>query len=174
MLLRRLFSARGQKTDSHLAMGIAFVYKWCMESSEPRLIHLKKLGKMDLGFVTVGEYQKHIPFDIKRAFWIYGVPEHVKRGEHSHRELSQVLFALSGEVRVSLEDLSGKKMSFVLDDPSIGLFLPKLHWGGIVFKQGSVMLSLCSLAYDEAEYIRSYDEFKNIQKSISTRALAEF
>lgn len=128
---------------------------------EPQIIDLGKIGSTSLGYITIAEHQKNIPFDIKRVYWTYYTPHDVIRGGHAHRDLQQVIFAVSGTITFNTEDLEGNKQTFVLDHPSKGLYLPKLIWRDIHFTHNAVLLCLASEVYDEADYFRDYKEYIN-------------
>ncbi len=110
----------------------------------------------DLTFVEGGN---HLPFDIARVYYLYNVPVDAERGGHAHKELEQVIFALSGSFRVRTDD--GKtKSDFWLRDPRKGLHVSKLVWREMdCFSQGAVCMVLASRPYDEDDYFRDYKDF---------------
>ena len=112
----------------------------------------------DLTFVEGGN---HVPFDIRRVYFLYNVPVDSERGGHAHRELEQVVFALSGSFRMKIDD--GKtKSEYWLRDPCKGLYISRLIWREMdAFSQGAVCMVLASHRYNEADYFRDYEEFKN-------------
>lgn len=126
---------------------------------EPHLILLDKKGSKELGFISVGESHKNIPFDIKRVYWTYFTPHDVIRGGHAHKNLEQVIFAVSGIIEFNIEEADGKKSTFVLDDPSKGLYLPKSVWRDIKFSHNAVLLCLASEYYTEDDYFRNYEDY---------------
>ncbi|KIN71525.1 WxcM domain-containing protein [Sulfitobacter guttiformis KCTC 32187] len=110
----------------------------------------------DLTFVEGGN---HVPFDIRRVYYLYNVPVDSERGGHAHRELEQVVFALSGSFRIKIDD-GFSKSEFVLRNPKRGLYINRLIWREMDnFSQGAVCMVLASHRYDEADYYRDYDEF---------------
>ncbi len=127
----------------------------------PHFIYCEKIGTSNLGYISVAEAQQNIPFEIKRAYWTYYTPQDVVRGGHAHKELEQVIFAVSGTITFNTENKDGKKETFVLDHPSKGLYLPKLIWRDIHFTHNAVLLCLASGHYKEADYFRSFQEFKD-------------
>lgn len=127
----------------------------------PHIIPLSNIGTSALGYITVAEAQQNIPFEIKRVYWTYYTPQDVVRGGHAHKELEQVIFAVSGTITFNTEDQAGNKQTFVLDHPSKGLFLPKLIWRDIHFTHNAVLLCLASEHYTEEDYFRDFDKFKN-------------
>jgi dTDP-4-dehydrorhamnose 3,5-epimerase-like enzyme len=131
---------------------------------KPYLIDLKAIGSPDSGFLTVAENGKNMPFDIKRVFWSYNTPDLFIRGYHAHYKLEQILVAMSGKLIVTNEDIYGKTIEYVLESPNVGLFIPPLYWHLIQFSDNAVMMSLASMGYDECDYIREYEVFKNLPK----------
>ncbi|KMQ51585.1 hypothetical protein CHISP_1593 [Chitinispirillum alkaliphilum] len=100
-----------------------------------------------------------IPFPIKRVYYLYDVPGGASRGGHAHIECEAILIALNGSFDVVLDDGFSRK-SFHLNRAFRGLYLPTMIWRELEnFSSGSVCLVLASTFYDEAEYIRDYDEF---------------
>ena len=110
------------------------------------------------GYLSVVENGLDVPFDIKRIYYLYMVPE-VARGAHAHKELQQLLIATSGSVDITLDDGVDKK-TFHLDKPWKGLLVVPGLWRDLDnFSGGTVLMCLASEKYDAADYIRDYDEF---------------
>lgn len=110
----------------------------------------------DLTFVEGGN---HIPFQIARVYYLYNVPVDSERGGHAHRELEQIVFALSGSFRMKIDD-GTTKSEYWLRDPRKGLYISKLVWREMdAFSQGAVCMVLASHSYDEADYYRDYESF---------------
>lgn len=100
-----------------------------------------------------------IPFEVKRVFYIYGTQPEVPRGQHSHHAIKQYLIAVNGSCKVTLDD-GKEKTTYDLNKPNIGLFQDALIWGSMHdFSEDCVLLVLASGHYDDADYIRDYDEF---------------
>lgn len=111
------------------------------------------------GDLTFVEGENHVPFAIRRVYYLYNVPVDAERGGHAHRELEQVVFALSGSFRLTIDD-GHEKTEFWLRDPRRGVHISRLVWREMdAFSQGTVCMVLASLPYDEADYIRDYDAF---------------
>ena len=122
------------------------------------LIELPKITDMrgNLSFVE-GDVQ--IPFDIKRVYYLYDVPGGSDRGSHAHKNLHQFIVAMSGSFDVVLDDGKEKKR-FHLNRSYYGLYVCPMMWRDLDnFSSGSVCMVLASARYDEADYIRSYEEF---------------
>lgn len=111
------------------------------------------------GNLTVVENGKTLPFDVKRAYYLYDVPGGESRGSHAHRDLEQLMVAVSGSFTVTLND--GKcKRSFTLNRPYQGLYIKPGLWRDLDdFSSGSVCMVLASEVYQAEDYIRDYDEF---------------
>ena len=135
-----------------------------LNTLSPCLIEFKAVGSSDLGYITAVQYPKDLPFAIKRVYWTYFTPHNVERGNHAHRELHQVIIAVSGIIRFSIEGINGDKNEFVLDNPSTGLYVPPIHWRNIYFSHNAILLCIASDEYYEEDYIRTYQEFKELQK----------
>lgn len=115
----------------------------------------------DRGNLVVAEFEKEIPFTVKRVYYIYGVSGDKKRGFHSHKSLEQIYICINGSCKVKLFD--GKDEETVtLGDPSQGLYLGHNIWREIFdFDENAVLLVLASDVYRESDYIRDLTEFKN-------------
>lgn len=129
-----------------------------MGIDECKLIELPKITD-PRGNLTFLEGGGHIPFDIKRVFYLYDVPTGEDRGAHAHKELHQLLVCLSGSFDVSLDDGREKKVVH-LNRPWRGLHIPPMIWASeINFDPGSVCLVIASEYYTEADYFRDYGEY---------------
>ena len=116
----------------------------------------------DLIFIEGGN---HIPFEIRRVYYLYNVPVDAERGGHAHKELEQVVFALSGSFRIKIDD-GRQKSEHWLRDPRKGLHISRLIWREMdSFSQGAVCMVIASHRYDEADYYRSYDDFLKAVRS---------
>ena len=135
-----------------------------LNTLSPCLMEFKAIGSRDLGYITAVQYPKDLPFAIKRVYWTYFTPHNVERGNHAHRELHQVIIAVSGIIRFSTEGINGNKNEFVLDNPNTGLYLPPMHWRTIHFSHNAILLCMASDEYYEEDYIRTYQEFRELQK----------
>ena len=111
------------------------------------------------GDLTFIEGENHIPFPIRRVYYLYNVPVDVERGGHAHHDLEQVVFALSGSFRIKIDNGS-TKTEYWLNNPQKGLYINKLIWREMdSFSQGAVCMVLASRPYDESDYLREYDDF---------------
>ncbi len=111
------------------------------------------------GNLTVGEFGRDIPFEVRRYFLVHGVPSRETRGEHAHRRCHQFLVAVHGSVCVIADD-GRSSHEVLLDRPSLGLHLPPMVWGvQHRYSPDGVLLVFASDHYDPADYIRSRSEF---------------
>lgn len=111
------------------------------------------------GDLSVGEFERNVPFQPKRYFIVYDVPSTETRGEHAHKQCHQFLICVAGSVSVVVDD-GARREEVLLDRPNIGLFIPAGVWG-IQYKYSAngVLLVFASEYYDASDYIRNYDEF---------------
>ena len=118
------------------------------------------------GNLSFAEQNNHIPFEIKRTYWIYDVPGGESRGGHAHKKLKQLLIALSGSFTVTLDDGSEKK-TFLLNHPYQGLVIETGIWRTLDdFSSGAVCLVLASEVYEPEDYIYGYDEFLKYKRCL--------
>ena len=111
------------------------------------------------GNLSVGEFEREIPFVPKRYFLVYDVPTAETRGEHAHLKCHQFLIAVKGSVQVVADDGEHREQ-FVLDKPNLGIYLPPMTWGiQYKYSEDAVLLVFASHYYDSADYIREYDAF---------------
>jgi len=123
-----------------------------------RIIELPKISD-PRGNLTFIEGGNHIPFDIRRVYYTYNVPDGVYRGGHAHKALHQLIIAMSGSFDVTLDDGRNKR-KFHLNRPSQGLYVCPMMWRDLEnFSSGSVCMVLASRLYEESDYYRNYDEF---------------
>lgn len=122
-----------------------------------RIIDIRKFTD-SRGYLSVIESEEDIPFEIKRIYYLYMVPE-AARGAHAHKELQQLLVATSGSVDITLDD-GHKKKTFHLDRPWKGLLVVPGLWRDLDnFSGGTVLMCLASEHYEATDYIRDYEEF---------------
>lgn len=121
----------------------------------PRVVDIR-------GSLTVGEFDRSIPFAAKRYFMVFDVPSVETRGEHAHRVCHQFLICVRGSCAVVADD-GAHRQEFLLDRPDVGVHLPPMVWG-IQYKYSAdaVLLVYASHYYDSADYIRNYAEFRQL------------
>ena len=114
------------------------------------------------GNLTFIESYNHIPFEIKRVYYLYDVPGGETRGGHAHKNLEQCIIAASGSFDVVLDD-GFQRQKFSLNRSYYGLYVPRMIWRELEnFSSGSVCLVLASQLYEEDDYYRDYDQFIKI------------
>ncbi len=119
------------------------------------------------GHLVIIEGSQDIPFDIKRAFYIFGSDRDVIRGQHANRDTQFVLINVAGTSKVKVKDGEGNEAIFCLNRPHTGIYLPTMVWKDMYdFSEDSVLLVLASEHYNPEEYIRDYNLFvKEIEES---------
>ena len=131
-----------------------------MSLNKCKLIDLPRIHD-PRGNLTFIEGCRHIPFEIKRVYYLYDVPGGATRAGHAHKTLEQLLIAMSGSFDITMDDGFQKK-TFHLNRSYYGLYIPPMIWRDINnFSSGSVCVVLASDYYDEDDYYRNYDEFLN-------------
>jgi hypothetical protein len=142
------------RRESHVAVGGG---AW-------RMIELPKIID-PRGKLTYVEGRRHVPFPIRRAYWIYDVPGGEVRGGHAYGELEELVIAVSGSFDVALDDGRSREVA-ALNRSYYGLYVPAMTWRQLEnFSTNGVCLILASLPYSEDDYIRDYDTFVNLGRS---------
>jgi dTDP-4-dehydrorhamnose 3,5-epimerase-like enzyme len=129
-----------------------------MSLKDCKIVELPKISdpRGNLSFIEGGQ---HIPFDIKRVYYLYDVPGGSDRGSHAHKNLHQFIVAMSGSFDVVLDD-GQNKHRFHLNRSYYGLYVSPMMWRDLDnFSSGAVCMVLASEHYDVADYIRDYDQF---------------
>lgn len=123
-----------------------------------QLVDFPALGD-ERGSLVAIEAQKKVPFEIKRVYYLFGTKAGVPRGFHAHKELKQLAICVTGKCRMILDDGVSQENAW-LDSPTKGLLIDAMVWHEMYdFSADCVLLVLANAHYDEADYIRSYDEF---------------
>ena len=137
-----------------------------MEISQCRIIDLPKIAD-PRGNLTFIEGGRHVPFEIRRVYYLYDTPGGAERGGHAHKDLHQLIVAMSGSFDVVLDDGAQKKR-FHLNRSYYGLYVCPMIWRELDnFSSGSVCMVLASNLYDEADYYREYSEFLKVLGRVS-------
>ncbi|WP_242927690.1 sugar 3,4-ketoisomerase [Pontibacter vulgaris] len=127
----------------------------------PYLLHFDQIGEQDFGFIASTQQASNLPFAVKRVFWTYATPAGVIRGNHANKTTQEVLIAITGSITVTADSGQGS-IEFVLDSPSVGLYIPALCWTNLHFSEGTVAVCLASTDFEESDYIRDYQDFRSI------------
>jgi len=129
-----------------------------MSLKKVKIIQLPKILD-ERGNLTFLEQNNHIPFLIKRTYWIYDVPGGEVRGGHAFKIQHEFIIALSGSFDVVVDDGTNKQ-TFSLNRSYYGLYIPAGMWRQMQnFSTNSLAFVISSTVYNEADYIRDYDEF---------------
>jgi dTDP-4-dehydrorhamnose 3,5-epimerase-like enzyme len=129
---------------------------------EPSFIQLPK-HLDDRGNLSFIEEDSHLPFKVKRVYWIYDVPGGEVRGGHAFKETEELIVALSGSFDVVLHD-GEKELKYHLNRSYSGVIVPKMIWRKLEnFSTNSLALIIASTEYDEKDYIRDFNEFKTVK-----------
>ena len=133
-----------------------------MDVHDCRIIELPKF--LDArGNLSYAEQNNHIPFEIKRTYWIYDVPGGESRGGHAFVQTEEFIIALSGSFDVIVDDGKNTR-TFTLNRSYYGLYIPNGVWREMNnFSTNSLALEFSSTEYDPADYIRDYDEYLNVK-----------
>ncbi|MBU6158225.1 MAG: FdtA/QdtA family cupin domain-containing protein [Bacteroidetes bacterium] len=135
-----------------------------MTLNEVRLLKLPKILD-SRGNLSFFEEHNHIPFPIKRTYWIYDVPGGESRGCHAYRTLNEFIVALSGSFDLILND-GKEEMKVSLNRSYNGVLVPQLIWRQMEnFSTNSLVLIAADQVFDESEYIRDFDTFKKMKQS---------
>lgn len=132
-----------------------------MSLISPQIINLPKIIDKR-GNLSFFEGNNQIPFEIERTYWIYDVPGGEVRGSHAFKEQNEFIIALSGSFDVVLHD-GEKEEKFSLNRSYYGLLIPKMYWRRLEnFSTNSLALIVSDKHFDDKDYIRDFEEFKNI------------
>ena len=130
-----------------------------MELSRISLLSFPKISD-ERGNLTYIQYFDHIPFEIKRVYWLYDVPSGQTRGGHAFKLQNEVVIALSGSFQVYLTDGTSEE-TYLLNRPNQGLFIPKMTWRQFRnFSTNTVVLIITSDLFNEEDYINDFSIFK--------------
>ena len=125
---------------------------------DTKWINLPKISD-PRGHLTFLESGNHVPFDIKRLFYLYGIGLGEKRGAHAHKNLHQLIIATSGKFDLVVDD-GLNKLRFSLNNPYSAIYVPPMLWGDLEsFSSDAVCMVVASDVYVESDYIRDYQEY---------------
>jgi dTDP-4-dehydrorhamnose 3,5-epimerase-like enzyme len=128
-----------------------------------KLIQLQSHGD-ERGSLVSLEEEKNIPFSIKRVYYVFNTKDKVGRGFHAHKKLKQLAIVVKGSCRFLLDD-GNEKIEVLLDNPAQGLYIESFVWREMFdFSADCVLMVLADSIYDEADYVRDYEEFTKMVK----------
>ena len=126
-----------------------------------KILEFSELGD-ERGNLVVIEGNQDIPFEIKRVFYMYGTDKEMIRGSHANRKSDFVLINVAGKTKVRIDD-GFSSVEVELNKPRMGIYIPAMLWKDMYdFSEDSVLLVLSNEHYDSTEYIRDYDEYKEM------------
>jgi hypothetical protein len=135
-----------------------------LPATAPYLLKFDRIGHAGTGILVTSQQAASLPFAVQRVFWVLETPSEVERGGHANKITEEIMVALHGSVTVETENRSGRKQTFELNDPAVGLYIPAYCWLSIRFAPGTVLLCLASTDFDETDYIQEITEFRNFQQ----------
>ncbi len=139
-------------TEAKLATSLA-------SSGSLARLRILELSANPEGQISIVECDHRSPFAVRRVYWIHSLVDGDVRGHHAHRTLQQLIVAVSGTFRIEFDD-AREKREFLLDSPARALYVPPGLWRTIHCQgENAVLLVLASDHFEEADYIRDYDEF---------------
>lgn len=135
-----------------------------MMQTKPYLLDFPAHGIDETGMLSVVENGLNavLPFEIQRVFWTYNVPNGANRGYQAHLYTAELLIAIKGVMYVITETIDGEIKKFVLDRPTLGLYIPPKTWHYISYGEATFQLAMASHPYDANDYVRDYEEFKKL------------
>ena len=126
---------------------------------EPEIIKISTF-KSSQGNLSIIDKKNNIPFEVKRIFYIYDIPQNTQRGGHAHKSLKQFIWVINGQLEIITFSKNDVKKKFVLDSPNIGLYIPELTWSYQLTRSfNTIYCVAASDYYDENEYIRDWEDF---------------
>ncbi|MCM1349027.1 MAG: FdtA/QdtA family cupin domain-containing protein [Firmicutes bacterium] len=129
------------------------------------LVSLPVVTHPGRGSLSIADNAAQLPLNVKRIFYIYDIPAGVERGGHAHHSMNELIVAVTGCVDVEITDGTTEK-TITLRHPSQALFLPAGIWRSLCrFSAGCVVLSLCDTDYNEADYIRDFNEYLQLKNT---------
>lgn len=124
-----------------------------------RLFKMRHVQDDRRGHLTVGEFERELPFVPRRYFITFQIPSQQTRGEHAHRHCAQFLVCVSGQCRVAVDD-GRHRQEFCLNHPAVGILVPPMVWASEYdHSPDSALLVFASHRYEPEDYIRDYQEF---------------
>ena len=126
---------------------------------EPEIIKISTF-KSSQGNLSIIDKKNNIPFEVKRIFYIYDIPQNTQRGGHAHKSLKQFIWVINGQLEIITFSKNDMKIKFILDSPNMGLYIPELTWSYQLTRSfNTIYCVAASDYYDENEYIRDWEDF---------------
>jgi hypothetical protein len=140
-----------------------------LPAAEPYFLKFEQIGAAQTGILVTSQQAANLPFAVKRVFWVLDTPSEMKRGGHANKATEEIMVVLNGAVTVETESRSGRKQTFELNDPAVGLYIPTYCWLSIRFAPGTILLCLASTDFDETDYIQDLADFRSFQQKGSAQ-----
>ena len=128
---------------------------------KPHLITVPKVNSKS-GTLSFMETDGTLPFDVKQLYWIYNIETEASRGNHAHLNTDRVIICISGVIDVTIENIEGDRYDFQLNDPSLVLYYPRLHWITLKFHKGALAAVGASDVFKNDMTVKDFMEFKKL------------
>lgn len=128
--------------------------------SKPHLVQFQRIDAEPGKTISVAEFEKALPFKVKRVYWIQYSAENESTVQHANKTQHQVIIPVSGKVWVQLSNNAGENFNYEISNSAQGLYVPPMHWKKLTYSKDVVLLCFSSDVYDENDYIRNHDLFK--------------
>lgn len=128
---------------------------------KPHLITVPKVNSKS-GTLSFMETDGTLPFEVKQLYWIYNIEADADRGNHAHVNTDRVIVCISGVIDVAIENISGERYDFQLNDPSMVLYYPRLHWIKLKFHKGALAAVGASDVFKNDITVKDFQEFKKL------------
>lgn len=135
-----------------------------MNKNLPKIITYTSITPFEGKSIIINEKESLDFFPVKRIYWIKYQANEITYSEHAHKSLQQIIIAMDGNVDIQLTNTNDEIYNFTLGDSSKGLYIPSMYWKKIEYINPCLLLCLASEEFDENDYIRNYEDFKNFQK----------
>ena len=130
-------------------------------TKKPHLITVPKVNSKS-GTLSFMEVDGTLPFEVKQLYWIYNIETEANRGNHAHVNTDRVIICISGVIDITIESISGELYNFQLNDPSVVLYYPRLHWIKLKFHKGALAAVGASDVFKNDITVKEFDEFKKL------------
>jgi hypothetical protein len=128
---------------------------------KPHLINVPQVNSKS-GTLSFMEVDGTLPFDVKQLYWIYDIKDEAHRGNHAHINSDRVIICISGRIDVDIESISGETYQFQLQDPSVVLYYPRMHWIKLKFHKASLAAVGASEVFNKDITVKDFKDFKKL------------
>jgi hypothetical protein len=130
---------------------------------KPRLITVPQVNSKS-GILSFMEVDGTLPFQVKQLYWIYGIETEAHRGNHAHLNTDRVIICISGRIEVEIQSAHGETYQFELNDPSVVLYYPRMHWIRLKFHPGALAAVGASDIFKNDITVKNFAEFKKLKE----------